>query len=81
MTYLNNTFNLIDLCYTRLIHQVDEKDKEIHRLEEELKERPTMEEVEETIRSATCQEENLVSLLCLPGLPSLTKYIWFLLEF
>lgn len=37
--------------------QIDEKVKEICRLEEELKERPTMEEVEETISSATRQEE------------------------
>jgi len=37
--------------------QIDEKVKEICRLEDELKERPTMEEVEESIRSASRQEE------------------------
>jgi len=37
--------------------QIDEKIKEICRLEDELKERPTMEEVEESIRSASRQEE------------------------
>lgn len=46
--------------------QIDEKVKEINRLEDELKERPTMEEVEETIRSASRQEkESVISTLCL----------------
>lgn len=43
--------------------QIDEKVKEICRLEDELKERPTMEEVEETIRSASRQEEASVIFL------------------
>uniref|UniRef100_A0A7I4CIW0 Centrosomal protein of 70 kDa n=1 Tax=Physcomitrium patens TaxID=3218 RepID=A0A7I4CIW0_PHYPA len=56
------TKEALELLSRKQQMQVDEKDKEIHRLEEELKERPTMEEVEETIRSATCQEENLGQL-------------------
>ncbi|KAG0621672.1 hypothetical protein M758_3G039400 [Ceratodon purpureus] len=51
------TKKALDLLSRKQQMQIDEKVKEINRLEDELKERPTMEEVEETIRSASRQEE------------------------
>lgn len=63
----------------RMACQIDEKVKEICRLEDELKERPTMEEVEETIRSASRLEE--ASVIFIFNLQSwhLILNMWFFL--
>jgi hypothetical protein len=69
----------VDFVFHGNDYQIDEKAKEINRLEDVLKERPTMEEVEETIRSASRHEEaSVISTLWLPVLAFYTENMAFL---